>query len=87
MDHSGKLKVMGRVIHLVRVQLTGQVGNNHAVLHKNASKTKLGCIAVDVKALGNVGHGQDRSRHKSFLELLEALLALLSPLKLLIFLE
>jgi hypothetical protein len=61
MDNSGKLEVMSRVIQLMRAQLTGQVGNNLAVLHKDTSKTKLGCIALDVKALGNVGHGQDRS--------------------------
>jgi hypothetical protein len=57
MDNSGKLEVMGRVIQLVRAQLTGQVGDNFAILHQDTSKTKLGCIAIDIEALGNVEHG------------------------------
>jgi hypothetical protein len=48
MDNGGKLKVMSGVIHLMRAQLTGQIGYNLAILHKDTSKTKLGCIAVDV---------------------------------------
>jgi hypothetical protein len=57
MDNNGKLEVMGRVIQLVRAQLTGQVGDNFAILHKDTSKTKLGSIAVDIEALGDIGHG------------------------------
>jgi hypothetical protein len=41
----------------MRVQLMGQVADNFAVLHQDTSKTKLGCIAVDIEALGDIGHG------------------------------
>ena len=78
---------MGGVILLMGTQLSGQVSYDLSLLHKDATKTKLGGITIYIKPFGNIRHGENRVCYQSSLELLKTSLTLVIPFKLLVLLQ
>jgi hypothetical protein len=54
MHNSCKLKVMGRVVLLMVLQLAGSISYNSSVLHQNTANSLSRCITIDHKVLLNV---------------------------------
>jgi hypothetical protein len=87
MHNSGKLKIMGWVVFLMVLQLSGRIGNESSILHQNTAESLSGCITIDHKVFLNVRQCKNRSGGKLLFQSLEAMLSLRRPFKLISLLQ
>ena len=76
-----QLQVVGRIISLVRLQLSRSISHHMASLHQHCSHTCDRSITIDHEILNTLWQGKDRSLAQSLPESLERRLLLRPPTK------